>query len=123
MCIGTTRWVEPQAHRERVNVLGALRHDGTLLWATQQRPTVRDDVIAFFDGIAAQPHDVPRIVILNNAAIHKGDVMEDNRWESLLVCRPCKRNLKNIATVLPTLPHSSACSGRAPVSNPHIELK
>jgi transposase len=40
---------------------------------------VRDDVIAFFDQIAGQPHSVPRIVVLDNAAIHKGDVMESKR--------------------------------------------
>jgi len=47
--IGETRSVEPLAHRQRVNVLGALRHDGQLIWTTQQRPTRREDVIAFFD--------------------------------------------------------------------------
>lgn len=62
-------------------MLGALRHDGELLWKTQQRPTVRDDVIAFFDGVAALPHTVPRIVLLDNAAIHKGDIMEAKRWQ------------------------------------------
>jgi len=30
--IGQTRAVEPLAHRQRVNVLGALRHDGELIW-------------------------------------------------------------------------------------------
>ena len=77
--IGLTRSVEPQAHRQRVNVLGALRHNGQLIWSTQQCPTKRDDVIAFFDQIAAQPHSVPRIVLLDNAAIHKGDAMEKKR--------------------------------------------
>ena len=77
--IGQSRAVEPQAHRQRVNVLGVLRHGGELVWATQQRPTVRDDVIAFFDQIARQPHSVPRIVVLDNAAIHKGDIMESKR--------------------------------------------
>jgi hypothetical protein len=57
--IGQTRAVEPLAHRQRVNVLGALRHDGQLTWTTQQRPTTRDDVIAFFDQIALQSHSVP----------------------------------------------------------------
>ncbi|MDQ1923398.1 transposase, partial [Massilia pseudoviolaceinigra] len=71
--------MEPQAHRQRVNVLGALRHGGELVWTTQQRPTVRDDVIAFFNQIAGHPHSVPRIVVLDNAAIHKGDVMESKR--------------------------------------------
>jgi transposase len=77
--IEQTRSVERQAHRQRVNVLGALRHDGWLTWVTQQRPTMRDDVIAFFDQIAAQPHSVPRIVLLDNAAIHKGDAMQRKR--------------------------------------------
>lgn len=77
--VGHSRAVEPQAHRERVNVLGALRHDGALIWTAQQRPTSRDDVISFFDQIAAQQHEVPRIVLLDNAAIHKGDVMEKKR--------------------------------------------
>jgi hypothetical protein len=46
--IGETRFVEPLAHRQRVNVLGVLRHDGKLIWAAQQRPTTREDVIAIF---------------------------------------------------------------------------
>jgi len=70
--IGQTRSVEPLAHRQRVNVLGALRHDGQLIWTTQQRPTTRDDVITLFDQIAAQPHSVPRVVLIDNAGIHKG---------------------------------------------------
>lgn len=77
--IGQPRSVEPLAHRQRVNVLGALRHDGELIWTTQQRPTTRDDVIAFFDQLANQPHSVSRIVLLDNAAIHKGDVMNKKR--------------------------------------------
>jgi hypothetical protein len=32
--IGQTRAVEPLAYRQRVNVLGALRHDGLLAWTT-----------------------------------------------------------------------------------------
>jgi transposase len=63
------------ANRERVNVLGALRHDSQLTWTTQQRPTTRDDVIVFFDQIAAQPHSVPRVVLIDNAGIHKGKPM------------------------------------------------
>jgi len=67
------------SHQQRVNVLGALRHDGQLIWTAQQRSTTRDDVIAFFDQMADQPHSVPRIVVLDNASIHKGDVMETKR--------------------------------------------
>jgi len=77
--IGQTRSVEPLSHGERVNVLGALRHDGKLIWKTQQRPTVRDDVIGFFDELAAQAHAVPRIVVLDNASFHKGKPMEKRR--------------------------------------------
>jgi transposase len=77
--IGQTRSVEPLAHRQRVNVLGALRHDGQLIWTTQQRPTRCEDVIAFFDQIANQAHSVPRIVLLDNAAMHKGEDMEKHR--------------------------------------------
>jgi transposase len=36
-------------------------------------------VVAFFDQIALQPHSVPRIVLLDNAAIHKGEVMDKQR--------------------------------------------
>ena len=77
--IGQIRAVEPLAHRQRVNVLGALRHDGQLTWTTQQRPTTRDDVIAFFDQIALQSHSVPRIVLIDNTGIHKGDLMKKKR--------------------------------------------
>ena len=77
--IGQTRSVEPLSHGERVNVLGALRHDGTLHWKTQRHPTVHDDVIGFFDELAAQAHTVPRIVVLDNASFHKGDSMDKRR--------------------------------------------
>ena len=63
--VGQTRALEPLAHRQRVNVLGALRHNVHLTWATQQLPTTREDVIAFVDQIAAQPHEVPRIVLID----------------------------------------------------------
>jgi hypothetical protein len=91
--IGQTRSVEPFAHRQRVNVLGALRHDGRLIWTTQQRPTKREDVIAFFDQIADLPHSVPRIVLLDNAAIHKGEEMEKHRrrWAKQgCICITCR---------------------------------
>ena len=76
---GKARSVEPQSHRQRVNVLGALRQNGKLVWRAQERPTVRDDVIAFFDELSQAPHSAPRIVIIDNAAIHKGTVMESKR--------------------------------------------
>jgi transposase/transposase-like protein len=79
--IGQPRCVEPQSHNQRVNVLRALRHDGKLIWDSQQRPTARNDVIAFFDRLSEQPHSVPCIVVLDNAGIHKGEIMESKRLE------------------------------------------
>jgi len=83
MRIGQTRSAPPGSHRQRVNVLGALRHDHALIWRLHDRRTVREDVIAFLDEIAAQPHSVPRIVVLDNAGIHKGEPMAEKRrlWE------------------------------------------
>lgn len=77
--IGQTRSVAPLAHRQRVNVLGALRNEGQLVWTTQQRPTTRNDMIAFFDQVGAQSHSTARIVVIENAGIHKGEVMEKKR--------------------------------------------
>jgi hypothetical protein len=36
-------------------------------------------VVAFFEQVAAQPHSVPRIVQIDNAGIHKGEVMDKKR--------------------------------------------
>jgi transposase len=81
--VGQTRCAEAGSHHQRVNVLGALRHDRQLIWHAHQRRTARDDVIAFLDRLARQPHSVPRIVVFDNAAIHKGGAMEEKRlqWE------------------------------------------
>jgi len=74
--IGQTRAVEPLAHRQRVNVLGLCT---MMVSCTQQRPTTRDDVIACFDQIAPHSHSVPHIVLIDNAGIHDGDLMEKKR--------------------------------------------
>ena len=58
-----------------MKVLGALRHDRKLIWCAQQKSTVRDDVMAFFDRLADVPQKVPRLVVIDNAAIHKDDAM------------------------------------------------
>ena len=79
--IGQTRCAEAGVHRQRVNVLGALSHDGKLLWTVKEQHTIRDDVIAFFDRIAEQPHPVPCIVVLDNANIHHGEAMEQKRLQ------------------------------------------
>ncbi len=81
--IGQTRCAQAGSHNQRVNVLGALGHDNKLNWIAHEERTVRDDVIAFFDMIAEQPHAVPRIAVLDNAPIHKGIIMQEKRqqWE------------------------------------------
>ena len=81
--IGQTQRAKAGAHRQRVNVLSALGHDGKLLWKVKEQHTVREDVIAFFDGIADQAHPVPCIVLLDNPSIHRGEAMEQNRrqWQ------------------------------------------
>ena len=63
--------------------MGALGHDGKLLWTIKEQRIMRDEVIAFFDGIAEQSHPVPCIVVLDNANIHHGEVMEQKRrqWQ------------------------------------------
>jgi hypothetical protein len=75
------RSVEPQSDRQRVNVLGALRQDGKLVWCAQQRPTVRDHVIASFDRLSEASHSNPRIMVIDNAAIHKSEAMESKRQQ------------------------------------------
>jgi hypothetical protein len=54
-----------------------------LIPTTQQRSAMRDNVIVFFDQIAGLPHLVPRIILLDNAAIQKEDVLERKRrrWQ------------------------------------------
>lgn len=81
--IGQERCVTPESHRQRVNVLGALHYGGDLVWTTLQHTTTRTDVIAFLEQLADQPHAVPRIIILDNASIHRGAIMESKRreWE------------------------------------------
>lgn len=83
MRMGQTRWAQSGSHRQRVNVLGALRHDHSLVWRMHEKRTTREDVMAFFDDLAEQPHSVPRVVVLDNARIHKGEPMEEKRrqWE------------------------------------------
>lgn len=79
---GQTQAIEPQSHRERVNVLGALDHAGKLTWTTVERPTRQDDVIRFFDQLSAQVGTLPHIVVLDNAGIHRSKAVERcrRRW-------------------------------------------
>jgi transposase len=81
--VGQTRCAQAGSHQQRVNVLGALRHDHQLIWHAHQQHTVRNDVTAFLDRLAQQPHSVPRIIVLDNAPIHKGGEMKEKRlqWE------------------------------------------
>lgn len=78
--IGRTRRALSGSHRQRVNVLGALHYrDHSLIWHAHETRTVREDVIAFLDDLARQPHTMPRIIVLDNARIHKGAVMEEKQ--------------------------------------------
>lgn len=83
MRMAQTRCALSGSHRQRVNVLGALRHDHALIWRLHEKRTAREDVMAFFDDLAERPHARPRIVVLDNARIHKGEPMEEKRraWE------------------------------------------
>jgi transposase len=81
MPIGQTRRASAGAHRQRVNVLGALRQDRSLVWRLHEPRTTREDVIAFLDDFAKQPRAVPCIVVLDNARIHKGGPMEEKRQQ------------------------------------------
>jgi len=78
-----TRYAQSGAHGQRVNVLGALGHDNRLIWRAYEKRIVREDVIGFLDQIAQQSHSVPRIVVLDNAGIHKGQPMAEKcrQWE------------------------------------------
>lgn len=83
MPMGQTRAARAGTHEQRINVLGALRHDHSLVWRLHDQRTTREEVMAFFDEFANQPHSIPRIVVLDNAGIHKGEPMRDRcrQWE------------------------------------------
>jgi len=77
-----THSITPQPHRQRVNVLGALDQDHTLVWTAVERPTWQEDVIPFFDRLSAQIGTQPHIVVLDNADIHRAKAVERcrRRW-------------------------------------------
>lgn len=79
---GQTHAIEPQAHHEHINVLGALDQSGTLTWTTVERPTRQEDVIAFFDRLSVQIGTLPYIVVLDNVRIHPAKAVERcrRRW-------------------------------------------
>ena len=74
--------MEPQPHRQRVNVLGALDQNHTLVWSAVERPTRQEDVIAFFDRLSAEVGTQPHIVVLDHAGIHRSKAVERcrRRW-------------------------------------------
>jgi transposase len=96
MRMGQTRCAESGSHQQRVNVLGALGYDHKLVWRAQAKRTVREDVMAFFDQIAEQPHPAPCIVVLDNARIHKGEVIEENvgNGSRAYICITCRRTAR-----------------------------
>lgn len=79
---GQTHAIEPQPHRQRVNVLGALDQDHHLIWTTEERPTRQYDVIAFFDRLSQQVGTLPLIVVLDHTGIHRAKAVERcrRRW-------------------------------------------
>ena len=79
---GQTHAIEPQPHRQRVNVLGALDQNHSLIWTTVEKPAREGDVIAFFDRLSAQVGTQPHIVVLDNAGIHRSKAVERarRRW-------------------------------------------
>ena len=83
MRMAQTRCALAGSHWQRVNVLGALCQDHTLIWRLHDQRTTREDVMAFLDDLADRSHSAPRIVVLDNAGIHKGEPMEEKRrqWE------------------------------------------
>lgn len=83
MPVGQTRAARAGTHKQRVNVLGALRHDRSLVWHMHDKRTTREDVMMFLDELGNQAHSAPRIVVLDNASIHKGEPMRKRRrqWE------------------------------------------
>jgi transposase len=42
---------------------------------------VRNDVIAYFDRLSEAFDSSPRIVVIDNAAIHKGEAMDSKRQQ------------------------------------------
>ena len=79
---GQTRCCCPDAHKQRVNVLGCLQKGVHLRWETVPHPVARADVIAFFDRMASGLTQ-KTVVVLDNAGIHHGAPMRGRQreWE------------------------------------------
>lgn len=80
--LGQTRSCCPDAHKQRVNVLGCLQKGPGLIWETVTHPVARQDVIAFFDRLA-NSLTKKTVVVLDNAGIHHGAPMRERQaeWE------------------------------------------
>jgi hypothetical protein len=79
---GQTRCCCPDAHKQRVNVLGCLHKGVRLIWEAVAHPVARKDVIAFFDRMANSLTQ-KTVVVLDNAGIHHGAPMRERQveWE------------------------------------------
>jgi hypothetical protein len=79
---GQTRCCCPDAHKQRVNVLGCLQKGVRLIWKAVAHPVAREDVIAFFDRMASSLTQ-KTVVVLDNAGIHHGAPMRERQvaWE------------------------------------------
>jgi transposase len=71
--IGQTHAADASVSRARTNVIGALNFgENQLIFETQSHSVRREDVIAFFDQLAAQcPKDRINFCVLDNASIHR----------------------------------------------------
>lgn len=77
---GQTREYCPVSHRQRVNVLGCLHKGVRLVWETLSHTVAREDVIGFFDRLVEQIAQ-KTVVVLDNAAIHRGEPMRNKQME------------------------------------------
>lgn len=58
-----------------------MRHDHKLYCRTQRRPTLRGDVISFFDELTVKEHSVPSSVVLYDTSFHNVPQIEKCRRE------------------------------------------
>jgi len=77
MPLGQTWRALPGAHRQRINVLGALRQDRSLVWRLHERRTTREDVIR-----KAAPVGTARDVSVLPAALQPGIEPDRNPLEA-----------------------------------------
>ena len=71
-----------------------MRYNGELIWCAKQKWTESDDVAVFYNRIVNLARKVPHLVIIDSAAIHKGEVMNKKRRQGQgngWICITCYR--------------------------------